>query len=155
MRTLGIPITIFVLLLATGTIASAHCQVPCGIYDDPARLAELSEHITTIEKSMREIVAIGGSDSPNWNQAVRWVNNKEHHADEFMEIVTAYFMVQRIKPVDSGDSGAEKYSTELELLHRMLVRAMKAKQTTDLSHVEALRGLLDQFSRSYLAESGS
>lgn len=35
--------------------AWAHCQIPCGIYDDAARFKALAEHITTIEKSITEI----------------------------------------------------------------------------------------------------
>ena len=36
-------------------IASAHCQIPCGIYGDQTRFVTLYEHITTIEKSMNQI----------------------------------------------------------------------------------------------------
>lgn len=31
--------------------ASAHCEIPCGIYDDQMRVNMIGEHITTIEKS--------------------------------------------------------------------------------------------------------
>jgi len=47
-----------VLLLAVAGIAPlvySHCQIPCGIYDDPARLAMIAENITTIEKAMKSI----------------------------------------------------------------------------------------------------
>jgi len=35
-------------VVALSSLAFAHCQVPCGIYDDQARLDALEEHITTI-----------------------------------------------------------------------------------------------------------
>ncbi|MDY6953871.1 MAG: superoxide dismutase [Ni], partial [Thermodesulfobacteriota bacterium] len=35
--------------------ASAHCEIPCGIYDDQMRIDMIAEHITTIEKSMKQI----------------------------------------------------------------------------------------------------
>jgi nickel superoxide dismutase len=53
-------------------------------------------------------------------------------------------MTQRIKP-DVRD-----YEKKLVVLHKMLVHAMKCKQTTDLSQVEALRALLKTFHGIYL-----
>lgn len=32
--------------------AFAHCEIPCGIYGDQARVDLIREHVTTIEKSM-------------------------------------------------------------------------------------------------------
>lgn len=130
---------------------SAHCQVPCGIYDDPARFAVLAEHITTIEKSMKEIQALSKEGEKNWNQLVRWIMNKDEHADELSHVVTYYFMAQRVKPADPADAKAyEKYVRELTALHGMVVYAMKAKQTVDLGYVEKLRDLLQRFQASYL-----
>ncbi len=40
----------------------------------------------------------------------------------------------------------------LTLLHKMLVYAMKAKQTTDLGNVEKLREFLSQFRAAYLGQ---
>lgn len=144
-------------VILVGTIVArqaawAHCQIPCGIYDDPARFKQLAEHITTIEKSMNQIMELSKEhDHPNFNQLVRWVQNKDQHADELSEIVTYYFMAQRVKPTPAGDAKArEKYVEQITLLHQMLVHAMKAKQTTDLEQVEALRSLLKQFEASYL-----
>ena len=36
----------------------AHCQVPCGIYDDARRIIEIEEHIQTINKAMDKILSI-------------------------------------------------------------------------------------------------
>ena len=36
----------------------AHCQVPCGIYDDARRVIEIEEHIQTIDKAMDNILKI-------------------------------------------------------------------------------------------------
>jgi len=143
----------FSVVLTAAAIARAHCQIPCGIYDDPMRFTQLREHLTTIEKSMKQIEELSQADNPDWNQIVRWVMNKEDHANQFSEIVTYYFLAQRIKPTDSSDRSARiKYLRELELLHHMIVHAMKAKQTTDLEHVETLRSLVDKFEASYLGD---
>ena len=86
------------------------------------------------------------------NQMVRWVQNKEKHADDTAEIITYYFMAQRVKPASASDSRAYKaYVNKLTLLHRMLVGCMKAKQTTDLEHVEELRSVLAEFKTAYFA----
>ena len=133
----------------------AHCQIPCGIYGDQTRFVILREHVTTIEKSMAKIDEEGKAEAPNWNQLVRWVENKEQHADELSEIVTYYFMTQRIKPpaADADAATQAKYQKEIGLLHQMLVHSMKAKQTTDMAHVKALRGLIDDFEMSYMGEN--
>jgi nickel superoxide dismutase len=142
------------LLALAAPAALAHCQIPCGIYDDEARFTEMREHVTTIAKSMKQITALGAAETTDWNQLVRWVDNKEHHADELSHIVTHYFMAQRIKPPKAGaDEKAKRgYAERLTLLHRMLVASMKAKQTTDPIHVQTLRGLIDEFEKAYSAK---
>ena len=144
---------VFLFAVVFGSLAYSHCQIPCGIYDDEARFGEIAEHITTIEKSMKLITELSGQEKPNMNQIVRWVNNKEHHADELSEIVTYYFMAQRVKLPAAGDTKAyNEYVKKLTLLHEMLVYAMKAKQTTDLSNVEKLRVALEKFHHAYAAK---
>jgi nickel superoxide dismutase len=113
--------------------AFSHCQMPCGIYDDEMRIGMMSEHIATIEKSMNQIKELEKGGDRNYNQLVRWIVTKEDHANEIQEIVSQYFMTQRIKP-DTKD-----YEKKLGLLHEMLIDAMKCKQTTDLTYVSILR----------------
>ncbi len=133
-----------------GSVVYAHCQVPCGIYDDHARIDMIAEHITTIEKAMKTIETLSAEEKPNMNQLVRWVNNKDLHADELSDIVTYYFMAQRLKPPSEGDAQAhEQYIKQLTLLHKMIVYSMKAKQTTDLDNVVKLRALLAEFHDVY------
>jgi nickel superoxide dismutase len=128
----------------------AHCEVPCGIYDDEMRIEMIREHITTIEKAMKQIVELSQESPVNYNQIVRWTTNKEKHAEELQHIVYQYFLTQRVKPVETTDKTKyDRYVEQVTLLHQSLVRAMKAKQTTDIEHVEALRALTDRFSKSY------
>jgi nickel superoxide dismutase len=133
------------LVLFSAGVAAAHCEIPCGIYDDHMRIKMISEHIATIEKSMNEIMALQKAKSINYNQLVRWITNKEDHANELQEIVTQYFMTQRIK-MDRKD-----YGKELSLLHQMLVYAMKCKQTTDLANTGQLKSLLKEFETLYFS----
>jgi len=131
----------------------AHCEVPCGIYEDNIRIEMINEHITTIEKSMNKVTELSAEGEKNYNQIVRWVNNKETHATELQHIVHQYFMTQRIKPVEPSNAEAyEKYLSELEMLHQMLVLSMKCKQTTDQVHVDRLRAITADFRDSYLGK---
>jgi nickel superoxide dismutase len=114
----------------------------------------IAENITTIEKSMKLIAELSKYDKPNMNQMVRWIQNKEKHADDTSGIITQYFMAQRIKPADKTDTKAyDEYLNKLALLHKMLVSSMKAKQTTDLVHVEKLRALLAEFRDAYFGKT--
>ena len=139
----------FVLLILSTlmtNIAYSHCQIPCGIYGDDIRINLLREHISTIEKGMNQINDLSKKASSNMNQLVRWVNNKDKHADEFTDIVTYYFLSQRIKIADPKESkNYTLYQTKVSLLHQMMVFSMKCKQTTDLKNVEMLKTLLSEF----------
>ena len=148
---LVVPLVLVALLGMWSLRASAHCEIPCGIYDDDARIKLLHEHVGTIEKSMKEIVALSAESPQNQNQIVRWVMNKEDHANQLQEIVTQYFMTQRVKPLtpDADAAATEKYVKQLTLLHEMLVYAMKSKQTTDTANTDKLHELVHNFSDVY------
>lgn len=132
------------LLLFSATPALSHCEIPCGIYDDHMRIHLLEEHVTTMEKSMKKIVEL--KDAGDSNQRVRWIMNKEAHADKFQEIVSQYFLTQRIA------TDQKQYPEKLQTLHQMLVYAMKCKQTTDLQHIAKLKELVQSFSELYFAD---
>jgi nickel superoxide dismutase len=136
------------ILLLLSKALSAHCEIPCGIYNDGMRIALLREHCDTIEKSMKMILQLSAEEVANYNQIVRWVSNKEDHANQIQDIVSQYFMTQRVKPLSGDDeSGRDSYIRKLALLHRMLVEAMKAKQTVDLGRVDGLRKLIAEFEK--------
>jgi len=141
--------TVLALLLSISS-ASAHCQVPCGIYGDQLQIDQIRQHITTISKSMAQISELSGKSPVNYNQLVRWVNNKEEHAQLIQDAVSAYWLTQRIKPADPKDKKAHaKYLNQCALLHQMLFYAMKCKQTTDAGNAEKLSATLDAFSATY------
>lgn len=152
-RNIFAPLVIVVLVLGASSVVYSHCQIPCGIYDDNMRFDMMAEHITTIEKSMKLVNQISGGQKPDMNQLVRWVQNKETHANELSHIITYYFMAQRIKPTEKTDTKEhERYLVKLTLLHQMLVTSMKTKQTTDLSTTKQLTELLANFKKVYYEE---
>ncbi len=147
MRTLSLQIVLAFALVGLGAgWALAHCEIPCGIYDDDMRIEMLLEHTGTIEKSMNQIMALEKEKAPSANQLTRWVMNKETHANELQHIVTQYFMTQRIKP------DAKEYGKKLALLHEMLLAAMKCKQTTDTGQTAKLKELIGEFKTLYFAK---
>jgi len=146
-------IVLATLLLATAGTAQAHCEIPCGIYGDKLRAGLMREHVFTIEKSIREIERLSKATPANHNQLVRWVSNKDHHADELRHILVQYFLAQRLKPVaDPSSEAGKKLSHQLGLVHSLIVHAMKAKQTLDLQHTKRLRELLDEFEVTYFGK---
>lgn len=146
---------LLVLFLLSSVVLS-HCEIPCGIYDDPMRINMMYEHIRTIEKSMKQIHELAENKDKNYNQLARWIMNKENHADKLSDIVTQYFMKQRITPVEKNDGKAyEEYVTKLTLLHKLMVYSMKCKQTTDMDNVTKLRETLTQFKIEYLGNESA
>lgn len=149
-RSLILSISLILTLSFSSTTSNAHCEIPCGIYGDSLRITLVSEHIKTIEKSMNEIIELSTADEINYNQLIRWVSNKEEHAEKIQEIVSQYFLHQRIKIADPSEVEAyAKYNNQLSLLHQLLVYSMKAKQTTDLEYIQKLKETLNKFSDSY------
>lgn len=157
MKRIAIATLAVAAVFGISTWASAHCQIPCGIYDDELRVQLIEEHITTVEKSMKQVIELGKASPVNYNQLVRWVVNKEEHAQEIQDIVTAYFMAQRITPTaeEADEAAVKEYLHKLALLHQIQVHAMKAKQGTDLAEIATLRELTAEFRKAYFGEEAA
>ena len=122
----------------------AHCEVPCGIYDDAARFTRLREDQATIEKAIGQIVESADTHDPTGhNQMARWVATKEAHATHIQDVVAQYFMTQRIKPDDPA------YVSKLTSAHAVMVAAMKCKQAADPATAEALKSAIVSFQKAY------
>ncbi|MCB1772005.1 MAG: superoxide dismutase, Ni [Gammaproteobacteria bacterium] len=116
----------------------AHCQIPCGIYDDHARVMAMLEDAATVEKAVKLIGELSGkTDAQSQNQIVRWVVNKEQHAQKIIATISDYFLTQRVK-ADQGD-----YVERLTKHHAVIVAAMKAKQNADMAYVTTLKGSIE------------
>lgn len=142
--------TLVALLLAPAAYVWAHCEVPCGIYDDPARFAMLHEHHQTIAKAIDSINELEGKhDALSHNQLARWVATKEDHATQAQHIISQYFMTQRIKPE------TENYVDQLTSAHAVLVTAMKCKQTVDTASANAFHEAIDAFQEAYTGQAAA
>jgi nickel superoxide dismutase len=100
--------------------------VPCGIYNDGARVEAMLEDAATVLKATRMLAELeGNTDAQSINQATRWVMNKEQHAQNIIATLSDYFLTQRVKPSQSD------YAERLVIHHAVILAAMKAKQTAD------------------------
>ena len=143
MKTLSIPLSAIILILPAAPLVLAHCEVPCGIYDDQLRFEDMLEDQETIAKGIGKIREMAGNADPqSVNQTVRWINTKESHATNIQHTISQYFMTQRIKP---GEADAKKLATA----HAVMVAAMKCKQSTDPATAAALKDAILNFYRAY------
>ena len=123
----------------TADAADCHCQVPCGIFDDPVRVALMKEHAATCRKAMSQVKLLTSSghlDPQAFNQASRWVTVKEESAQGIISIVADYLLAQRVKKV--AFQTLEEYHQALELHHELMQSAMKVKQSCDVATCDAL-----------------
>ncbi len=151
--------TLMAVAIATGMMvvsdsqqeANAHCQVPCGIYDDAGRIKAMMEDVATIDKAVSEINEFG-TDAPSpvqVNQVIRWVNTKEEHASNIIETVSLYFLTQKVKSVPADDAGYQAYLKKLGDHHAVLRAAMTTKQTVDSANVAKLKAAVEAMAKHY------
>ncbi len=135
--------TIATILLSI-TFANAHCQVPCGIYDDNARVQSMLEDAATVTKAVTMIIELAGkTDAQSGNQRVRWVSNKESHAQKIISTIADYFLTQRVK-TDMAD-----YTERLKRHHAVIVLAMKTKQNSTAGDANALTEAIEALAAYY------
>lgn len=139
-----------VILLTPGRV-DAHCQVPCGIYDDTARIIDMHEDTTTIAKAQAQMAKLAGkSDAQSQQQFARWVATKESHATAIITVISEYFLTQKLKPVpapgdDATDDQRAAHAAYLAALadhHAVMVAAMKTKQSADPATATALKAAI-------------
>ena len=144
---------IILFLLLQGSLL-AHCQVPCGIYNDAARIVQIQEDFSTIQKAMNKIKELSEQqDATSMNQMTRWILTKEEHASKIQKVVSDYFLTQRIKEKTEGPE-YDLYVKQTISLHQILVSAMKCKQTVDLKNVDYGLDLIETFIDLYFDAHG-
>lgn len=122
----------------------SHCQVPCGIFDDHARVHQMLEDSVTVIKAASMMAELAGkTDAQSVNQMTRWVMNKESHAQKIIETISDYYLTQRVK-TDQAD-----YIERLKTHHAVMLAAMKAKQSADKSYGLALQKAIQALEKYY------
>lgn len=135
-----LPLVAFIILSVCVQRAAAHCQLPCGVYDDAMRIAKMKENALTIAKCNAVIL----DDAAPQDKKIRAVSVKEEHANDTDQIATYYFMTQRLK------ADAENRAAKLAALHDILLAGMACKQSTNAAAVEALNQAIDAFAALYM-----
>ena len=124
-------------LIASASLA--HCEIPCGIYDDHAEIQRMLLDAETIRKAASQITVLAERvDAASLNTISRWVGVKEEHSRNIQHVNAWYFMTQRIKPVEVGADGYEAYVVKLAAHHKISVSAMKAAQSLEPAAQEEL-----------------
>ena len=145
-----IPAALFSMIglgLMAPQLLQAHCQIPCGIYDDMARVDRMLEDAATVSKSVKLIVELAAkTDVQSQNQMTRWVMNKENHAQKIISSISDYFLTQRVK------TSQKDYAERLAKHHAVIVAAMKAKQNADMKHADALTTSIEALRPYYKKE---
>jgi len=135
-------------------LLGGHCQVPCGIFDDPKLVAEVKEQCATIRKAIIQIGELHSkADALSFNQKVRWVNTKEEHSCKIITSISEYCLCQRVKPVGAPKSPFttdKDYIDALKAHHAVMVCAMKAKQSVDVAAADALDHAVGDWCKMYL-----
>ena len=132
------------LLSLSASSVQSHCQIPCGIYDDNARVVSMLEDVATIRKAVAQIAELAGKTDPqSQNQLVRWVVNKEQHAQRIIATISDYFLTQRVK------AKQEDYTERLRKHHAVIVAAMRAKQNANAEVVAELESAVEALAPYY------
>ena len=125
---------------------SAHCDVPCGIYDPSTmQLATL-----TVIRFMDQINELDGKELTLADQAklVRLVSEKEIHAEKVKQEVRImwgdYFKAAQFEACPGTN----------ELVHNIMLTGSKCKQGIDRAAAEELLALVNEFAASFWKTKG-
>ena len=83
------------------------------------------------------------TDAQSQNQMVRWVTNKEEHAQKIISTISDYFLTQRVKASQAD------YTARLVKHHTVIVAAMKAKQNAEAKYAKDLKAAIQALTAYY------
>jgi nickel superoxide dismutase len=128
--------------------ASAHCDIPCGIYDPI--IAQISA-LTCVR--MIDLMADFDSKTPDknkdyMNSMARYIAVKEEHAEqakrEIRVIWGDYIKAQHV----------EKYPNLGELVHKIMMLGSKTRQTADREQATQLVDAINEFAQIFWETKG-
>jgi len=127
--------------------ASAHCDVPCGIYDPSTALIATLSVIRFIDL-INEINAKDSLSAEDQAKISRLVREKEIHAARVKEEINViwgdYFKQAQF----------EKFPNTHSLVHNIMLTGSSCKQTIDREKGLALLALVNEFAESFWATKG-
>lgn len=130
--------TATMMLLSQGSL-SAHCQMPCGIYHDDMVYDQIDQFVETVYKGISVLNESKFSSVKERNEFVRWVGEKESACTEAANLITVYFLQQKIKP------GEDDTVKRLTSAHKLLFLLVAIKQNPDLEYVKQFNEEWEKF----------
>ena len=128
-------------LLAPNTVARAHCDIPCGIYDPH----EAETAAKTVSKMVELINGLDGNDTATRNKFSRCVRVKDEHAEK----------VKREVQIIWSDYFKPEHLAATPDLHdkvwNLLKLAGKNKQNVDAEAAAQLEAAVAEFSGIFWA----
>ena len=122
--------------------ASAHCDIPCGIYDPiSAKIAA-----QTVQKMVLRIGQLEGDDVASQNSLSRYITVKEEHAELCKHELRVLWADYTWPGIDANEIAA-KFNATLKL-------AGQCKQTVSMDNAEALVAAVDDIAATFWATKG-
>lgn len=133
-------------------VASAHCDIPCGIYDPHlAQLAALT--VVRMNQLINDLQPPGGDGTPSKEERQRFIHAmtrytkvKEDHAEivkHEVRVIRGDFFKPENSPEGLGD-----------LVDNIMKTASKARQNVDMAAAEQLLSLTNQFADVFWKAKG-
>ena len=127
--------------------ASAHCDIPCKIYDPAVAQINALTVIRTMDL-IAELEAKGDLSINDQAQLARLVEQKESHAKTVKEEVRIiwgdYFKAPQFEQVPNAH----------ELVHNIMMQGSKCKQNVQVEHGDALLALVNDFAKAFWLTKG-
>lgn len=142
------------MILNSGLVFPA-CETACSdIADDEAAFARIEENIQAIEAETAYILEWQADPVTNTNPIALSVGRRIQNADKIREVLTDYFLYQRIMPTaENRGSDVEKYRQRLALIHSLLNALIQTKDSYDPNVTVNLRSKLDEFKNFYYQQA--
>lgn len=135
-----------IAILSHSNALSAHCQMPCGIYHDDMVFDQVDQYVETMYKCISILNENKFTTPREKNEFVRWVVQKEKASDEVANIITTFFMQQKIKP------GEDETIKRITCAHNLLFLLVAIKQNADLKFVEEFADKWETFKLMFHVE---
>ncbi len=124
----------------------AHCQMPCGIYHDDMVYDFIDQYVETMIKAVTVMNQNKFETVRDKNEFVRWVIEKEKESTEISNLITSFFMQQKIKP---GETDTAK---RIEAAHKLLCLIVSIKQNADIKIIESFNDEWEKFKLMFHVE---
>lgn len=122
--------------------ASAHCDIPCGIYDPiSAQIAALT--VVRMMDLMHDLEKAGQKGVDYHNSMSRYIKVKEEHAEKCKHEIRVIWG-DFIKP-----ENAEQFPELNPLVHKIMKLGSKSRQTVERSAGEELLEAVNQFAEIF------